>query len=79
MLSWLPLVKSQLLGGILALSDTEMNAAADDLFQSDPGRLVFLRVDLNARLCPTLQLLASLRCQNDKSVFRINLRRFRRL
>jgi len=40
---------------------------------------MFLRVDLNARLRSTLQLFASLRCQNYQSILRINLRRIGRL
>ena len=45
--------------------DIEVDAAADHFFKGNPSWFVLLRIDLDSRLCATLKLLASLRCEDD--------------
>ncbi len=51
-----------------------MHAAANYFLESDARGFVFLRIDLDPRLCASLQLLAALCRENDQTILRINFR-----
>src|SRR5258706_8055482 len=59
---------------LAALSNVmKRNRALNHFFQSDPRRLVFGRIDLNARAGAALELLAAFGRQNNQTILGINL------
>ena len=59
---------------LFVLFNLEMHAAAHYFLERDSRGLVFLRIDFNSGLRSALELLAAFRCEDDKTVFRINFR-----
>src|SRR6266481_6645849 len=54
-------------------AEVKRNRAQNHFFQSDPRRLVFGRIDLNARAGAALELLAAFGRQNNQTILGINL------